>query len=119
MLLAAGYVFIDGIKRAGRGSQSGLMGQSSKGGGSTVAPDTGELLAMLWTHDRRAGQDVDIHLAWGSADARRWTPPVSTGIAGQICAPLALGGGRVFAAYVHRHHPPSLCAILSVRPDSA
>lgn len=79
----------------------------------TVAPDTGELLAMLWTHDRRVGQDIDIHIAWGSADARRWTPPVSTGITGQICAPLALGGGRVFAAYVHRHHPPSLRAILS------
>jgi len=26
---------------------------------------------------------------------------------------LALGGGRVFAAYVHRRHPPSLRAILS------
>jgi hypothetical protein len=79
----------------------------------TVAPDTGELIAMLWTHDRRSGQDLDIHIAWGSPDARRWTPPVSTGIGGQICAPLALGGGRVFAAYVHRHHPPSLRAILS------
>ena len=79
----------------------------------TVAPDTGELVAMLWTHDRRSGRDIDIHIAWGSPDAREWTQPVSTGIAGQICAPLALGGGRLFAAYVHRHHPPSLRAILS------
>jgi len=68
---------------------------------------------MLWTHDHRAGQDLDIHITWGSADARQWTPPASTGIGGQICAPLALGGGRVFAAYVHRHNPPSLRAILS------
>jgi hypothetical protein len=79
----------------------------------SVAPDTGELIAMLWTHDRRSGQDIDIHIAWGSPDARQWTAPASTGIAGQICAPLALGGGRVFAAYVHRHHPPSLRAVLS------
>jgi hypothetical protein len=79
----------------------------------TVAPDTGELIAMLWTHDRRSGQDLAIHITWGSPDARRWTPPADTGIAGQICAPLALGGGRVFAAYVHRHHLPSLAAILS------
>ena len=79
----------------------------------TVAADTGELVAMLWTHDRRSGQDIDIHITWGSPDARRWTPPTDTGIGGQICAPLALGGGRVFAAYVHRHSPPSLAAILS------
>ena len=79
----------------------------------SVAPDTGELIAMLWTHDRRSGQDLDIHITWGSPDARRWTPPASTGIGGQICAPLALGGGRVFAAYVHRHNPPSLRAVLS------
>lgn len=79
----------------------------------SVAPDTGEMIAMLWTHDRRSSQDADIHIAWGSPDAKQWTQPASTGIAGQICAPLALGDGRVFAAYVHRHHPPSLRALLS------
>ncbi len=79
----------------------------------SVDPETGELIAMFWTHDREAGRDLDIHIATGSPDGRRWSQPVSTGIAGQICAPLALGGGRVFAAYVHRHHPPSLRAILS------
>ena len=78
-----------------------------------VAPDTGELIAMLWSHDRRSQHDLDIHITWGSPDARRWTPPASTEIGGQICAPLALGGGRVFAAYVHRHPPPTLRAILS------
>ena len=78
------------------------------------APDTGQLLAMFWTHDRQAGRDMDIHIAWSlAADGQQWTQPVSTGIGGQICAPLALGEGRVFAAYVHRHHPPSLRAILS------
>ncbi|MCX6030354.1 MAG: sialidase family protein [Chloroflexi bacterium] len=79
----------------------------------SVDPETGELIAMFWTHDREAGRDLDIHSAAGSPDGRRWSQPASTGIAGQICAPLALDGGRVFAAYVHRHHPPSLRAILS------
>ena len=78
-----------------------------------VNPEDGRLIAMFWTHDREAQQDVAIHVAWGSPDGRSWSAPVSTGIAGQICVPLWLPGGRVFAAYVHRHHPPSLRAILS------
>jgi hypothetical protein len=80
-------------------------------------PEDGRLIAMFWTHDREAQEDVAMHVAWGSPDGRSWTAPVSTGITGQICAPLWLPGGRVFAAYVHRHHPPSLRAILS--PDAA
>ena len=79
----------------------------------SMDPITGNLIAMFWSHDRQAQQDVDIHIAWGAPDARRWSQPTPTGIAGQICAPLALGNERVFAAYVHRHHPPSLRAILS------
>jgi hypothetical protein len=79
----------------------------------TAEPFSGELIAMFWTYDRRAQRDLDIHIAWGAPDGRTWSRPASTGIAGQICAPLALGHGRVFAAYVHRHHPPSLRAILS------
>ena len=79
----------------------------------SVDPEGGALIAMFWTHDRQAGADLEIHVAWSSSDGRGWSEPVPTGIAGQICAPLALGGGRVFAAYVHRHHPPGLRAILS------
>lgn len=78
-----------------------------------VDPSDGTLIAMFWTHDRQAQRDLDIHIAWGSPDGRIWSEPIATGIAGQICAPLALDDGRVFAAYVHRHHPPSLRAILS------
>ena len=78
-----------------------------------VDPDSGQLIAMFWTHDREQQQDVPIHIAWGSPDARSWTEPVSTGIEGQICSPLCLPGGRLFAAYVHRHNPPSMRAILS------
>jgi hypothetical protein len=77
------------------------------------APDAGRLIAMFWAHDREAQRDLPIHVAWGSPDAQQWTQPVSTGISGQICAPLPLGGDRVFAVYVHRHTPPTLRAILS------
>jgi hypothetical protein len=78
-----------------------------------VNPEDGRLIAMFWTHDREAQQDVAMHMALGTPDGRSWSEPRSTGIAGQICAPLWLPGGRVFAAYVHRHHPPSLRAIVS------
>lgn len=79
----------------------------------SVAPDDGRLISVLWTHDRDGQQDIPIHIAWGSPDGKNWTEPVSTGIAGQIFAPLALEGGRVFGVYVHRHDPPSLRAVLS------
>jgi hypothetical protein len=79
----------------------------------TVSPDDGRLFALFWSHDRGAQEDVPMHQAWGSADGRRWTPTRSTGMAGQIAAPLALPDGRLFVAYVHRHDPPSLRAILS------
>jgi hypothetical protein len=79
----------------------------------SVNPEDGRLIAMFWTHDRQDQQDVPIHVSWGSPDGKVWTEPISTGVAGQICTPLFLPGGRVFAAYVHRHNPPSLRAILS------
>ena len=79
----------------------------------SVEPESGRLIAMFWTHDRQAGRDLPIHVATGSPDGLTWSMPQSTSIAGQICAPLALGGGRVFAAYVHRHNPPGLRAVLS------
>ena len=79
----------------------------------SVSPDDGQLVALLWTHDREAQQDLPIHITWGSPDAQEWSTPQSTGIEGQIAAPLVLPGGRLFMAYVHRHYPPSLRAVLS------
>jgi len=78
-----------------------------------VDPQTGRMVALFWTHDRAAGQDRNIHLAWGSPDGKSWTTPVDTGIAGQIAAPLPLPGGRLLMVYVHRHDPPTLRAVLS------
>jgi hypothetical protein len=81
-----------------------------------VDPETGRLIALFWTHDREVGRDTTFHAAWSGPDAQSWTYPVDTGIAGQIPRPLFLPGGRVFCAYIHRHSPPSLRAVLS--PDA-
>jgi hypothetical protein len=78
-----------------------------------VDPTSGRLMAMFWSHDRQAQHDLDMHIAWGAPVGRPWSTPQSTGIAGQIAAPLVIDGQHVFAAYVHRHYPPSLRAILS------
>ena len=78
-----------------------------------VHPGDGRLIAMIWTHDRHSGQDLEMHVTRGSPDGKSWERPVSTGISGQIAAPLVLPDGRVFAAYVHRHDSPSLRSILS------
>jgi hypothetical protein len=79
----------------------------------TVDPASGRLIAMFWSYDRCAKRDLDIHIAWSTPDGRQWSAPQSTGIAGQIAAPLAIDGQRVLATYVHRHYPPSLRTVLS------
>jgi hypothetical protein len=78
-----------------------------------VHPGTGQLVAMFWTHDVQAGSDLDVHVAWGSADGRTWSRPLPTGLAGQHCQPVAIGGDRLVAVYSHRRHPPGIRAALS------
>jgi hypothetical protein len=79
----------------------------------SVEPETGRLLALYWTHDRTSGQDANVHVGWGSPAGKDWTNPVDAGFAGQISGPLALGSCRGLAAYVHRHYPPTLRAVLT------
>jgi hypothetical protein len=78
-----------------------------------VDPETGKLIALFWTHDRAAQQDVNVHVAWGSTSGKDWTVPTDAGFAGQISIPRALPKGRVLVVYVHRHPPPTLRAVLS------
>lgn len=78
-----------------------------------VHPATGGLVAMFWTHDFSAGTDVDVHVAWGSADGREWSVPRSTGLPGQHCQPLALGDDRLIAVYSHRRHPQGIAMSIS------
>src|SRR5437879_6634852 len=76
-------------------------------------PVTGELVVMFWTHDVQAGADLEVHVARGSADGRTWSPPSPTGLAGQHCQPVAIGGDRLVAVYSHRGRPPGIRAALS------
>jgi hypothetical protein len=78
-----------------------------------VHPGTGQLVAMFWTHDVATGRDLDVHVAWGSADGRTWSPPQPTGLAGQHCQPVAVGGDVLVAVYSHRGQPPGIRAALS------
>jgi hypothetical protein len=78
-----------------------------------IHPETGELAAMFWTHDRDAGRDIENHITWGSPDGATWSAPIPTGLPGQHCQPIAIGGERLVTVYVHRQDPPSLRAALS------
>lgn len=78
-----------------------------------VHPESGRLIAMFWTHDPRAGSDVDVHVAWGDPRGRTWSAPRGTGLPGQHCYPIALGGDRLVAIYVHRRDPPGIRAVPS------
>jgi hypothetical protein len=76
-------------------------------------PDDGRLVNMFWTHEVGAGRDRDVHVAWGTPDGRTWTVPVATGLPGQHCQPISLGGDRLVAVYSHRGDPPGIRAVLS------
>jgi hypothetical protein len=76
-------------------------------------PETGQLVAMFWTHHAPAGQDFDIHIAWGTSDGTKWSTPTATGLPGQHCQPVPLGGNRLAAVYSHRPDPPGIRAVLS------
>ena len=76
-------------------------------------PETGEIAIMYWTHDRTRQTDIENHIQFGSPDGRSWSAPISTGGRGQHCQPIALGGDRLGAVYVHRHDPPSIRFMIS------
>jgi hypothetical protein len=76
-------------------------------------PIDGRLVNMFWTHDVGAARDIDVHVAWGTPDGRTWTVPTGTGLPGQHCQPIALGGDRLLAIYSHRSDPPGIRAALS------
>jgi len=76
-------------------------------------PTDGRLVNMFWTRDDPAAQDIDVHVAWGTPDGLTWTVPVGSGLPGQHCQPISLGGDRLLAVYSHRNDPPGIRAALS------
>ena len=73
-------------------------------------PDDGRLVNMFWTHDVEAGQDIDVHVCWGSPDGREWTEPCRRGSPANIPQPISLGGDRLVALSSHRGDPPGIRA---------
>jgi hypothetical protein len=76
-------------------------------------PQTGQFVGTYWTHDTTLGTDVDIHISWGSPDGMSWTKPVGTGVSGQHCMPIPLGGDRVMFVYPDRKVVNGIGASLS------
>lgn len=76
-------------------------------------PETGQWVALFWTHEPDTGLDRDVHIACGAPDARSWTTPVGTGLPGQHCQPVPLGGDFLLAVYAQRGNPPGIAASLS------
>ncbi len=76
-------------------------------------PENGRHVGTYWTHDPTLGSDVDIHISWGSPDGMAWTEPVGTGVFGQHCMPIPLGGDRVLFVYPDRRKINGIGASLS------
>jgi hypothetical protein len=76
-----------------------------------VHPGNGRLVAMFWTHDPVAREDRDVHIAWGSADARQWTTPAPTGLPGQHCQPVIVDERTVVAVYADRVRPAIVASV--------
>ncbi|MGV3719358.1 MAG: sialidase family protein [Actinomycetota bacterium] len=74
------------------------------------AGPTGEFVALFWTHDRAARQDLRVHLLHGDLRRPRTETPLprETTIPGQIAAPLLLPDGRLLAFVVDRGRPGTL-----------
>ena len=76
-------------------------------------PESGRHVGTYWTHDPTLGTDIDIHISWGSPDGMSWTEPVGTGISGQHCMPIPLGGDNVLFVYPDRRKINGIGASLS------
>ena len=76
-------------------------------------PESGRHVGTYWTHDPTLGTDIDIHISWGSPDGMSWTEPVGTGISGQHCMPIPLGGDDVLFVYPDRRKINGIGASLS------
>ncbi|MAE64715.1 MAG: hypothetical protein CMJ18_10655 [Phycisphaeraceae bacterium] len=78
-----------------------------------LCPRTGRAVGFFWTWDRGAKKDLPIHAAWGDAETLRWQNVFSTGVTGQIAAPIPLTDGRLLMFYVRREAPGGMRLIAS------
>ena len=67
----------------------------------------GEFIALFWTHHLGEKQDLPVHLGRGNWNGSR-SEVRSTGIPGQIAAPLFFADGRLLAFVVDRSRPGTM-----------
>jgi len=74
------------------------------------ASESGDFVAMYWTHDRASKRDRRVHFLRGSCSdgERSKSLPVETTIPGQIAAPLILEDGRILSFVVDRDRPGTM-----------
>ena len=74
----------------------------------------GTPFTLLWTQDTTTGRFIDLHRTTSDANGRNWETPHPTGLVGQTCWAVDLGGGRMFAAYTVREaEPPGIYGAVS------
>lgn len=78
-----------------------------------VHPETGELVAMFWTHDRERGIDIENHIGRAPNISSDWSWPEATGWSGQHCQPVPLGGDLMAAVHTERTPPGGIIVRLS------
>ncbi len=81
----------------------------------SIDPNTGNIVAMFWTHNFRLQHDIDIHISYGSPDGQIWTIPRNTTLPGQHCQPLCMGNNVLLAVYSRRRTSPAI--VLSISRD--
>ena len=77
--------------------------------------EPGSYVALFWTHDRQTQRDLPVHIVQGQLGQPAWQTPLSTGVIGQIAAPLVLPDGRLLMFVVDRNSPATMS--LWVSPD--
>lgn len=79
----------------------------------SVVPLGGDdLLAVAWAHDAKNGQNLPTPFSLSHDGGQTFSSPAATGLRGQTCKALHLGGGRILCVY-RRDDVPGLWGNLS------
>jgi BNR repeat-like domain len=74
---------------------------------------SGELVKFVYAFRHRDGTEGPVHALWSADEGRTWTPPTSTGLAGQASYPIPLADGRLVVLSQRRGPEQSVVANIS------
>jgi hypothetical protein len=78
-----------------------------------AASPSGKLLATYWSHERSTDQGLNVHTAWSTDAGMTWTPPLDSGLWGQVTVAQFLSEHEVVAVTNHRREPFGIRIALS------